>query len=131
MVQRFVRLLIHDLAIDTSTPQGRLFFSVIGAMAEFERGLIAERVKDWLAYARVHVTRSGRPIGHPRLDVDFVAVCKALRHRREEPGAVSHVAREFGVSRGWLYKWVVPALDGVTNPPPEMGVGLVSVGDYA
>ena len=73
---------------------------MIGAMAEVERGLIAERVKDGLAYARAHGTRSGRPTGHPRLDVDLMAVCEALRHRREEPGAVSHVAREFGVSRG-------------------------------
>ena len=122
-----VRLLIHDLAVDTSTPHGRLFFSVIGAMAEFERGLIGERVKDGLAFAKAHGTRSGKPIGRPRSDVDFVAVCDALRRCREEPGAVSRVARRFGVSRAWLYKWIVPALDGVTNPPPGMSARSVSV----
>ena len=47
-----IRLLVHDMAMDTGTPQGRFFFSVMGAFAEFERALIAERVKDGLEFAR-------------------------------------------------------------------------------
>ena len=114
-----VRLLIHDLAIDTATPHGRLFFSVIGAMAEFERALIAERVKDGLNYAKAHGTRSGNPIGRPSLEVDFMAICDALSQRLGGRGAISQVAGEYGVSRAWLYKHVIPLLDDVTNPPPE------------
>ena len=121
-----VRLLVHDMAIDTSTPQGKLFFSMVGAFAEFERGLIAERVKDGLAYAKRHGTRSGRPIGRPRLGVDFVTICDALSGRIMEPGAVAAVAEKFGVSRGWIYKWVVPAIRGVTNTPSENGSTAVS-----
>ena len=34
-----VRLLIHDMALDTATPHGKLFFSIIGGMAEYERAL--------------------------------------------------------------------------------------------
>ncbi len=78
-----VRLLIHDMAIDTSTPHGRLFFSVVGAMAEFERALIAERVKDGLRYAEAHGTKSGRPIGWPRANVDFVTQCEVALVSRE------------------------------------------------
>jgi len=69
-----VRLLVHDMAIDTSTPQGKLFFSMVGAFSEFERSLIAERVRDGMVYAKVHGTRSGRGIGRPRLAVDFSTV---------------------------------------------------------
>jgi DNA invertase Pin-like site-specific DNA recombinase len=46
---------------DTTTPAGTLLFHVIGALAEFERGLIAERTRDGMAEAKAR----GRPIGQP------------------------------------------------------------------
>jgi DNA invertase Pin-like site-specific DNA recombinase len=51
--------------IDLSTPQGRLMFSLLSAMAEFERELICERVKAGMANAR----RKGKQIGRPTLNV--------------------------------------------------------------
>ena len=113
-----VRLLVHDMAIDTSTPQGRLFFSMVGAFAEFERALIAERVKDGLTHAKAHGTKSGRPIGRPPLEVDVIKVCDALRGRLRERGSIAEVAMRFGVSRGWVYKHAVPLIaneDQCTN----------------
>ena len=109
------RLLIHDMAVDTGTPHGKLFFSMIGAFAEFERALIAERVKDGLAYAKAHGTRSGRDIGRPRLDADLLTICDALRQRLHERGAIAQVAQQFGVSRGWLYKHAMPVLTDVKS----------------
>ena len=97
-----VRLLIHDLAIDTSTPQGRLFFSVIGAMAEFERGMIAERVRDGLEYAKRHGTKSGNPIGRPRAPIDFLTIYNTVS--REDLRSVAAQAWELGISRATLYK---------------------------
>ena len=47
--------------LDLSTPSGRLMFQIIGAMAEFERALIQERVKAGLRNARAKGTRLGRP----------------------------------------------------------------------
>jgi DNA invertase Pin-like site-specific DNA recombinase len=47
--------------IDLSTPSGRLMFQIIGAMAEFERSLIQERVKSGLRNARSKGKRLGRP----------------------------------------------------------------------
>ena len=96
------RLLVHDLAIDTGTPQGRLFFQMVGAFAEFERGLLAERTKDGMAHAKSQGTRSGRPIGRPRLSVDFLALAGAYQARRGEVGLITRLAEEFEVSRGWL-----------------------------
>ena len=47
--------------LDLGTPSGRLMFQIIGAMAEFERALIQERVKAGLRHARSKGTRLGRP----------------------------------------------------------------------
>lgn len=51
---------IHE-GTDTSTPAGKLVFSIFGAMAEFERALIAERVRSGIAHARSKGVRLGRP----------------------------------------------------------------------
>ncbi|MGC2111363.1 MAG: recombinase family protein [Candidatus Korobacteraceae bacterium] len=47
--------------LDLSTPSGRLMFHIIGAMAEFERSLIQERISAGLRHARANGTRLGRP----------------------------------------------------------------------
>jgi DNA invertase Pin-like site-specific DNA recombinase len=47
--------------LDLTTPSGRLMFQIIGAMAEFERALIHERVKAGLRNARAKGKRLGRP----------------------------------------------------------------------
>src|ERR1700682_1822723 len=49
-----------------STPSGRLMFQIIGAMAEFERSLIVERVRAGMRNARA----KGRRLGRPRVTVD-------------------------------------------------------------
>ena len=56
-------------------------------------------------------------LGRPRLDRDFVAIRDALNERRDEPGVVARVAREFDVSRAWLYKWIIPTHDGLSGTP--------------
>ncbi|WP_019962469.1 recombinase family protein [Woodsholea maritima] len=48
-------------SIDTTSPGGRLLFHVMGALAEFERALIAERTKAGMAAARARGTHVGRP----------------------------------------------------------------------
>jgi DNA invertase Pin-like site-specific DNA recombinase len=48
------RLVLMDLGVDTATPHGRLVLSMLGSVAEFERGLISERQKD------VHAERRSR-----------------------------------------------------------------------
>jgi DNA invertase Pin-like site-specific DNA recombinase len=52
--------------LDLSTPSGRLMFQIIGAMAEFERALIQERVRAGLKNARA----KGKHLGRPRVAVD-------------------------------------------------------------
>jgi DNA invertase Pin-like site-specific DNA recombinase len=47
--------------VDTSTPAGKMVFTVLGAVAELERSLIVERVKAGLRNARAKGKRLGRP----------------------------------------------------------------------
>jgi DNA invertase Pin-like site-specific DNA recombinase len=61
-------------SIDLSTPQGRLMFQIIAAMAEFERALICERVKSGMANAR----SKGKQIGRPSLGIERARIA-ALR----------------------------------------------------
>jgi DNA invertase Pin-like site-specific DNA recombinase len=58
--------------LDLSTPSGRLMFQIIGAMAEFERALIQERVRAGLRNARA----KGKRIGRPKVMVDSAEVLK-------------------------------------------------------
>lgn len=50
-----------DQAIDTTTPTGKLTFTILGAVAEFERDLISERTKAGVERARIEGKRIGRP----------------------------------------------------------------------
>jgi len=60
--------------MDTSTPAGKLVFTVLGAVAELERSLIVERVRAGVRNARA----KGKRLGRPRLVVDRSKV-SALR----------------------------------------------------
>jgi DNA invertase Pin-like site-specific DNA recombinase len=82
--------------LDLSTPSGRLMFQIIGAMAEFERSLIQERVKAGLRNARAKGKRLGRP---PRIvNVDTIAL---LRSQGESWRAISD---SLGVGLATLYR---------------------------
>jgi DNA invertase Pin-like site-specific DNA recombinase len=55
-----VDLYLHQQGIDTGTPAGKAMFQMLGVFAEFERGIIVERVKSGLARARSQGKRLGR-----------------------------------------------------------------------
>jgi DNA invertase Pin-like site-specific DNA recombinase len=60
--------------VDTSTPTGKMVFTVLGAVAELERSLIVERVRAGLRNARA----KGKSLGRPRVAVDAARIT-ALR----------------------------------------------------
>jgi DNA invertase Pin-like site-specific DNA recombinase len=62
-----VDLYLHQQGLDTRTPAGRAMFGMLGVFAEFERALIVERVKAGMARAAAHGTKSGKPVGRPRI----------------------------------------------------------------
>jgi DNA invertase Pin-like site-specific DNA recombinase len=82
--------------LDLSTPSGRLMFQIIGAMAEFERALIQERVKAGLRNAQA----KGKRLGRPRRVVDSARI-SALR---ASGASWRSISRELGVGIATLYR---------------------------
>lgn len=61
-------LYLHQQAIDTSTPSGRMLFQLLGVFAEFERSMIGSRVRAGQARARARGVTFGRPtLGRDRV----------------------------------------------------------------
>lgn len=88
--------------VDTTTPSGELLFHIMGAVAQFERDLIAERVRAGIAHARA----IGKHIGRPRALIDAERVItlrnqgKSLRKIADELGVpVSRVRRALAHSK--------------------------------
>lgn len=85
-----VGLYLHQQAVDSSTPAGRAMLAMCGVFAEFERGMIVERVKAGLARARAQ----GKRIGRPKVPLQ---VERAIRQRRAKGIGMVKIARELGV----------------------------------
>jgi DNA invertase Pin-like site-specific DNA recombinase len=83
-------LYLHQQALDTTTPSGRAMFQMCGVFAEFERGMIRERVNAGLARARAKGTKLGRPPVKP-------AVEARIRVLRGQGMGILRVARTLGV----------------------------------
>jgi DNA invertase Pin-like site-specific DNA recombinase len=82
-------------AVDTSLPAGELVFQMIGAVAQFERSLIGERVKSGLANARAN----GKTLGRPPLRKLTPTETRELRRQRVHDDVPFRVlAKKFGVS---------------------------------
>lgn len=69
-------------------------FQMLGVFAEFERSMIQERVRSGLARARAHGTKSGRPIGRPRVSP---AIEDRIRRARRKNCGMLKIARELGI----------------------------------
>src|SRR5262249_14403482 len=78
-------------SIDTSTPMGKMIFTVLGAVAELERNLIKERVHMGISRAR----KQGKRLGRPKRIFDREQAQTMLQSM-----SVREVARQLGVSRG-------------------------------
>ena len=82
--------------MDTATPQGEFLFHVFGALAQFERSLIQERIQAGLAAARRRGRRGGRPT---TIDAEkLAAVTSAL----DGGASKAAVCRTFGIKRSTL-----------------------------
>jgi DNA invertase Pin-like site-specific DNA recombinase len=97
--------------LDLTTPAGRMMAHVIGAMAEFERELIRERVKAGLAHAR----SKGRIGGRPRVKRERDKDAKAIRRLRAEGQSYGEIAEELGRSKADVFR-VASALGCESDP---------------
>lgn len=95
---RFVKENLHFTGEDS--PMANLLLSLLGAVAEFERALIRERQREGIAVAKAKGLYKGR---RPALTEDQAA---ALRARVATGESRAAIAREFGVGRSTLYKYL-------------------------
>ena len=93
-----VQLEVLEQSIDTSSAEGRLFFVMVAAFAEFERDIMRSRTMDGLAAARARGRLGGRK---PKLSEKQVAEVTRL-YNEQRP--VQEIAELFGVSRPTIYR---------------------------
>jgi len=89
--------------IDTTTPAGKMVFSIFGALAEFEKELIRERTMAGLKAARARGRKGGRKFKLTKAKVRLAQV--AMKNRDT---SVLELCKELGITRPTLYKYVGP-----------------------
>lgn len=102
---RGVDLVVLDQGIDTSTAVGRMFFQILGSIAEFEHALMSERTIDGLAAARARGRTGGQK---PKLGARQVKLARQMYEETGHDGkrryTVAQIAAEFGVTRPTIYR---------------------------
>ena len=76
-------------------------FSMLGVFAEFEREMIVARVNAGLARAKAHGTKSGKPIGRPKISK---AVESAVRAELAKGRGILKTAQTLGIGTGTVQK---------------------------
>jgi DNA invertase Pin-like site-specific DNA recombinase len=121
-----VDLVVLDQGIDTSTAVGRMFFQILGAIAEFEHALMSERTLDGLAAARARGRTGGQK---PKLTPRQARIAREMYDETGPDGkryyTVAQIAAEFGVTRPTIYRHleslsrVAPEFDSAEAAPPD------------
>lgn len=96
--QKGVELVRLKEAIDTSTSTGRLLFTILSALARFERDVIADRTREGLNAARAGGRRRGRPRTDSRKLAQAVKLYETGQH------TVREIEELTGVKKATLYR---------------------------
>ena len=94
---RGAALRILDMAIDTSTPNGRLMLNILGSVAQFEREIMLERQREGIAKAKAAGKYKGRAPTAKAKTAEVMAL------HAEGVGATA-IARELGIGRASVYR---------------------------
>lgn len=98
--ERGVNLVSLKESIDTTTPTGKLLFTLISAISQFERDCLAERTKEGLAAARARGRKGGRPpTSHTALEM-----ARKLYESKEY--TISEITELTGISKSTLYRYI-------------------------
>jgi DNA invertase Pin-like site-specific DNA recombinase len=95
-----VSLVVLDQQIDTGTPTGKLLFTMLGAIAEFENEIRRDRQAQGVALAK----RNGVRFGRRAVLSDSQA--RALRARRCEGAKIAELMSEFSLSKATVYRYL-------------------------
>ena len=89
--------------IDTTTPAGKMIFSIFGALAEFEKELIRERTIAGITAARARGRMGGRKFNLTKAQV---RLAEASMKNRDT--SVTELCKELKITRATLYKYISP-----------------------
>lgn len=105
MVEKLTEMDVHLVSLkeklDTTTATGKMMLTMLSALSQFERDLIAERTRDGLKAARSR----GRCGGRPRVGSDKDRK-QALAMYHANAMSNSEIAERFGVSLSTLNRWI-------------------------
>ena len=93
-----VNLVSLKESIDTNSPTGKLLFTLMSAIAQFERDVIADRTREGLKAARAR----GRTGGRPRADPEQVK--KAVKLYKTEQYSIREIEKLTGIKKSTLYR---------------------------
>jgi len=96
-------------SVDTSTPMGKMVFTVLGAVAEMERSLTVERIRAGIRNARAKGSKIGRPSA-PAFDVSVVRARIAAGEQRQD------IAKSLGISTALITKRLKADDNGTSAP---------------
>jgi len=91
-------LYIHQSGIDSSTPSGKMMFQMCGVFAEFERGMISERVR----IGQKRAQSQGKHIGRPSNLNE--GLTHSIKYMREQGLGIRKIAKELKVGVSTIYK---------------------------
>ena len=94
-----VDLFLHQQGLDTSTTAGKAMFQMLGVFAEFERGIIRERVNAGLARARANGTKLGRRPVKPAIEA-------RIRQLRANGDGILKIGRKLGIGTSLVQRVV-------------------------
>jgi len=86
--------------MDTSTPQGKLMFTIFAGISQFERDLISQKTLEGLAAARSRGRKGGRP------KKDEKTINLALKMYQEKVCSISEITKATGVSKTTIYRYI-------------------------
>jgi len=92
-----INFISYDNNLDTTTPTGKLVFQIIGAVAEFEKDIIRERVVAGLENAK----QKGKQLGRPKIHDGILEKAKELR---SQGMSFRKIEKKLGVGEGTIRK---------------------------
>ena len=98
-----VHLQVIDQHIDTSDATGRLLFNMLGAIAQFETEIRAERQMDGIHKAKARGVQFG---SKPKLTDEQIV---ELRQRRQNGELIRELMQDFGISKATVYRYLDPS----------------------
>lgn len=86
---------VTEQQLNTTTPQGKLLFHIMGAFAEFERNLINERLRSGKERAKISGTKSGKPMHRPKKELDEDGIIHKFKYKGMSQ---NQIAKHYNIS---------------------------------